>query len=98
MRVYAMWNQSKGILYSLLFVYIPQVILSFVFQGIYHNPNTYFSGMSPTKLQAKVESHVSWCPLVSHQPFLQSQLSKLLISHSAVVHSAMPHPIYCWVW
>ena len=44
--VYAMWNQSKRILYILLFTYVPQVIVSFVFTGVYDNPNTYLSGMS----------------------------------------------------
>jgi len=39
MRVYAMWNQSKRIFYFLLFIYVPQVIISFVFQGISANPN-----------------------------------------------------------
>jgi len=43
LRVYAMWNQSKRILYILLFIYIPQVIVSFVFQGVYNHPNTYLS-------------------------------------------------------
>ena len=57
LRVYAMWNQSRGILYFLLFIYVPQVIISFVFQGVYVNPNTYFSGMSQAKLQAKMGSH-----------------------------------------
>ena len=41
-----MWNRSKRILYILLFIYIPQVIISLVGQGIYVNPNTYLSGMS----------------------------------------------------
>ena len=50
LRVYAMWNQSKRILYILLFIYVPQVIVSIVYQGIYSNPNAYFSGMSQAKL------------------------------------------------
>ena len=49
--VYAMWNRSKTVLYLLLFNYIFQVILSFVFVGIYYNPNTYFSGMSLAKVK-----------------------------------------------
>ena len=44
-----MWNQSKRILYFLLFIYVPQVVVSFVFQIIYNNP-TYLSGMSQAKL------------------------------------------------
>ncbi|KAF8552658.1 hypothetical protein OG21DRAFT_100651 [Imleria badia] len=43
LRVHAMWNQSKWILSALLFIYVPQVILSFVFSGIYYNPNTFLS-------------------------------------------------------
>jgi hypothetical protein len=46
LRVYAMWNQSKMILFILLFIYVPQVIVSFVVVGIYYNPNTHLSGMS----------------------------------------------------
>ena len=57
LRVYTMWNRSKGILYMLLFIYVPMVILSFVFQGIYNTP-TYVSGMSQVKLQAKLKSHM----------------------------------------
>ncbi|KAI9462730.1 hypothetical protein HD554DRAFT_2175860 [Boletus coccyginus] len=43
LRVYAMWNQSKCILWVLVFIYVPQVILSLVVLGIYYNPNTYLS-------------------------------------------------------
>ncbi|KAN0094331.1 hypothetical protein V8E55_002618 [Tylopilus felleus] len=39
-RVYAMWNQSTGILYVLLFIYAAQVISSFIITGLYYNPNT----------------------------------------------------------
>ena len=58
-----MWNQSKRVLCILLFIYVPQVI-SFVLQGIYFNPNTYLSGMSPAKLQAKLKFDcvVWWLP------------------------------------
>ena len=59
LRVYAMWNQSKRVLYCLLFIYVPQVILAFVDVGVYNNPNTYLSGMSQAKLQAKLESQIS---------------------------------------
>ncbi|KAN0075457.1 hypothetical protein V8E55_011480 [Tylopilus felleus] len=43
MRVYAMWSQSKWILYILLLIYIPQMISILIIQGIYDNPNTYLS-------------------------------------------------------
>lgn len=46
LRVYAMWNQSKWVLSILLFLFVPQVVTSFVFVGIYDTPNTYLSGMS----------------------------------------------------
>jgi hypothetical protein len=52
LRVYAMWNQSKRILYILLSIYVPQVILALVSGGIYSNPNTYLSGISPAKLKS----------------------------------------------
>ena len=53
-----MWNQSKRIFYILLFIYLPQVIVTFVGEGIYNNPNTYLSGMSQAKVQAKLESQM----------------------------------------
>jgi hypothetical protein len=51
LRVYAMWNQSKMILYILSFINLSQVIISFVGEGIYNNPNTYLSGMSPANCE-----------------------------------------------
>ena len=62
LRVYAMWNKSKRILYILLSIYVPQVVVSFAVQVIYSNP-TYLSGMSQAKLQAELESHMfPLCP------------------------------------
>jgi hypothetical protein len=58
LRVYAMWNQSRNILYILLFIYVPHTILTFVGQGVYSNLDAYLSGMSLAKLEAKLESHV----------------------------------------
>ena len=48
LQVYAMWNQSKKVLYILLFVYVPQIIAPLVVVGIY---NTYLPGMSQARLQ-----------------------------------------------
>ena len=79
-----MWNQSKRILYILLFIYVLQVILSFVDRGIYVN-NTHLSGMSQAKLQAKLEPQM-W-PFVSYQ----SLLSKLLVLLFAIFHLTIPH-------
>ena len=45
LRVYAMWNRSKIILGVLLLTYASQSIISFVFSGVFNNPNTYLSGM-----------------------------------------------------
>ena len=59
LRVYAMWHQSKSILYSLLFIFVLQIIVSLVFAGIYYNPNTHFSGVSQASLWTKLESHAS---------------------------------------
>jgi hypothetical protein len=50
LRVFAMWTQSKWIFYSLLFIYVPEAIVSLIFTGIYNNPNTYLSGMFQAKL------------------------------------------------
>ena len=45
LRVYAMWNRSKWILCLLLFIYIPQVIVTILFAVVY-DTSTYLSGMS----------------------------------------------------
>jgi len=42
LRVYAMWGQSKRILGALLFIYVPGVIIGFIFTGIYNDSNPYF--------------------------------------------------------
>ncbi|KAF8552119.1 hypothetical protein OG21DRAFT_174615 [Imleria badia] len=43
LRVYAMWNLSRTILWVLLFIYVLQIVTTVVFVGIYNNPDTYFS-------------------------------------------------------
>ena len=53
LRVYAMWNRSKKILYLLLFIYVPQVIISVVFAGVY-NTTAYLSSMSRTPCVAAI--------------------------------------------
>jgi len=59
LRVYAMWNRSKWILFILLFVCVPQVIISFILAGIYYIPNSYFSGMSRADLHVPPQFHVA---------------------------------------
>ena len=56
LRVYAMWDQSRIILGILLFVYVPQVIVSVVWEGIYNNPNKTLSGMIWVKSEAAMQS------------------------------------------
>ena len=46
LRVYAMWNRSKRVLYGLLFIFVPQVIVSLTFTAIYGSNNIYYLGMS----------------------------------------------------
>jgi hypothetical protein len=43
LRVYAMWNRSKRIIFFLLCIYVPQIIIDLVFAGVYYNPNTRLS-------------------------------------------------------
>ncbi|KAF8126698.1 hypothetical protein EV363DRAFT_1452740 [Boletus edulis] len=43
LRVYAMWNRSRMVLYILLFIYVLQTIITVVLDGIYDNPNTHLS-------------------------------------------------------
>ncbi|KAH0830245.1 hypothetical protein J3R83DRAFT_1605, partial [Lanmaoa asiatica] len=62
-RVYAMWNRSKRILYLLLFVFVPQVIISIIFTAVY-NTSTYLTG-------------VSWINLMHHTDLIQAVLRLL---------------------
>ncbi|KAF8446340.1 hypothetical protein L210DRAFT_2971433 [Boletus edulis BED1] len=43
LRVYAMWNRSRTILSTLLFLLVTQTIVTVVLNGIYNNPNTHVS-------------------------------------------------------
>ncbi|KAF8126719.1 hypothetical protein EV363DRAFT_1347193 [Boletus edulis] len=43
LRVYAMWNRSRLILYTLLFIYVLQNISSVILDGVYNNPDTHDS-------------------------------------------------------
>ncbi|KAF8449461.1 hypothetical protein L210DRAFT_2664092 [Boletus edulis BED1] len=43
LRVYAMWNQSRTILWILLFIYVVQTISSVAVDGYYQIPNTHLS-------------------------------------------------------
>ena len=51
LRVYAMWDQSKSIIWILLLIYVPQMIVTLVVAGVYENPNTYIIGVSYNRLQ-----------------------------------------------
>ena len=56
LRVYAMWNRSRAILGILLFVYVPQIIISVVWEGIYNNPGGNLSGMFRARLEVPMQS------------------------------------------
>ncbi|KAH0831317.1 hypothetical protein J3R83DRAFT_13964, partial [Lanmaoa asiatica] len=59
LRVYAMWNRSKRILWVLLFIYVPQVVVSFIITGIRDNLNTYLS-ITITRVMDVIICNVSW--------------------------------------
>lgn len=73
--------------FILLSIYVPQVIVSFIFTGVYDNPNTDVSGMS------RAELHASGNLMLCHSP-LQSQLFKSSISLFAIFHSTIPQWCY----
>ncbi|KAF8545892.1 hypothetical protein OG21DRAFT_1317302 [Imleria badia] len=50
LQVYAMWNQSKRILYVLLFIYVPQVIVSFIYTGAVDNPTTFHTSVTTDQI------------------------------------------------
>ncbi|KAI9458223.1 hypothetical protein HD554DRAFT_2042139 [Boletus coccyginus] len=39
LRVYAMWNQSRKILAVLLFIYVPEIIITIVWESVYNSPD-----------------------------------------------------------
>jgi len=41
LRVYAMWNRSRTILFILLFIYVPQTIVAVGLDGVYNNTSTH---------------------------------------------------------
>ena len=59
--MYAMWSRSKRILYILLLIYVLQVIISFVFAGIFDS-KAYTFGMSWTKLDRLPQSKILLLP------------------------------------
>jgi len=68
LRVYTMWSRSRTILHVLLFIYIVQTITSFIYAGIYFNPNTH---MSVTIVQVPDFPDASLCiPLLNIPPNL----------------------------
>jgi len=82
LRVYAMWNQSKRILYILLVIYVPQVMVSFIFTGIYVNSNTY---LQVTVVQV---IHFSFCysPVTgSPQTFLCDATLRFVLSATLLI-------------
>ena len=91
--VYAMWNQSKRILYILLFIYVPHVIVPLVVAGIYSGYNIYLSGMSQVKMAATFASQI-W-PHGSYQFFLQSQLCRLLLMLLFAIFQSSPAVLHC---
>jgi len=54
LRVYAMWDRSRIIFGILLFFYVPQVVVSAVWEGIYNNPGGTLSGMLRAKLEVSM--------------------------------------------
>lgn len=67
LRVYAMWNRSRTILYVLLFIFVLQIVTTVVFVGIYNNPNTYFSGTSEMVGQLRMIGLLTFSPVTTIQ-------------------------------
>ncbi|KAF8136939.1 hypothetical protein EV363DRAFT_1156026 [Boletus edulis] len=64
LRVYAMWNRSRTILWILLFIYVVQTITSVFAEGFYQYPNAHFSlAVSIGHL-----SSFSFCDISSNDP------------------------------
>ena len=64
LRVYTMWNRSRTILRVLLLIYVVQTTTSFIYAGIYFNPNTHLSGMPRIIVVVSVHlNHISAFPV-----------------------------------
>ena len=92
LRVYAMWNRSKWILYLLLFIYVPQVIVTFVMSGLF-NTSTYLSGTSRITFACHYNLTRSSHAIPSHNYsglaflFLQCLMEQYIIHDQRVVGS-----------
>ena len=76
LRVYAMWNRSKRILYLLLFIYVPQVIALVIYAGVF-DTSTYLSSMS--RINFMCHSSLTQVTLISFHLSHQLQLFKCWI-------------------
>jgi len=59
LRVYALWNCNKVILWILLFIYIPQILVSFVWEIIYYEPGKTLEASVDQVLNFKFCSYAS---------------------------------------
>jgi len=87
LRVYAMWNRSRTILSILLFIYVPQTIVTVVLDGIYGRPNTYISVTVAQVLD------FSFCTVlyINSPPYLQVYLAapRLVLSVALIVFAVV---------
>ena len=93
LRVYAMWNQSKRILFVLLFIFIPQVIVSCILAGPY-DTDPYLSGMFQIIFTC-------FTPFSPRLPFI-SMTAIHLLSHNCPIYGFIflqflieQHTIHC---
>ena len=92
--VYAMWKQSKKILYILLFMFVPQIIAPLGFHGIYNDPNTYLSGMF--QLNCKLNWNLICSPPVSYQLSLVTVIEVIDFSFCSISFSNASHFQVMW--
>ncbi|KAF8138798.1 hypothetical protein EV363DRAFT_1314817 [Boletus edulis] len=86
LRVYAMWDQSRIILGVLLFIYVPQVIVSAVWEGIYNYPN---KTISVTVVQVLNFRYCSYAPRATPSATYRA-IPRFVLGSTLLILAAIP--------
>ncbi|KAF8550482.1 hypothetical protein OG21DRAFT_1499748 [Imleria badia] len=87
LRVYAMWDQSRIVLGVLLFFYVPQVIVSVVWEGIYNNPN---KTLSVTVIQVLDFRYCKYSPSRTTPSATYRAISRFVLGTALLILAVIP--------
>jgi len=84
LRVYAMWNKSRRILAILLFIYVPEIMVSIIWECVYNNPDGDLSGMFRAQLEVPRQCKVIAFLSSNGRPIFELQKLRLLVQRSTL--------------